>query len=456
MGVPGLTALLKRYAPTALTRLPTGALQGTRIAIDASCPLNRFVYGNDAPNRHIHGFYFLTRICQHFAIHPLFVFDGTNRLPLKTKWEHQRRKQGRAKISHSLVYEKGRAMRIDNMVHALQTLPMALAPEASLRLLDQLQGIEPSMPPPAPILDDQDIEFARKQQQLEDRLLAITLELRAALDYVCDASKYTRTVRQMSERELSIASDMVQGKLDNVIRDIDRLQKDNQRMLQSLRKRAAAVTPAMREDCIEFLRALGYPCFTCDGHEAEAMCANMVTQGYANATASEDMDTIVFGDAPVLRYFLAKYQTMLRVDPMVARRQMGLSKQQFVDLCILCGTDFGTKIHGIGPVRALKLIKQHGSIEALLPHLDTRKYIPEEGFDFVAVRKIFHTLPPIPSDTRAYDLKDPDTTMVRYLLQKYDVDAQQIDAMVDAYINTPQHQYNSPQHPADFGPDPFT
>jgi flap endonuclease-1 len=37
---------------------------------------------------------------------------------------------------------------------------------------------------------------------------------------------------------------------------------------------------------------------------------------------------------------------------------------QFIDLCIMCGCDYASNIRGIGAVRALNLIKQHGSLEA--------------------------------------------------------------------------------------------
>jgi hypothetical protein len=45
-------------------------------------------------------------------------------------------------------------------------------------------------------------------------------------------------------------------------------------------------------------------------------------------------------------------------------QELGLSMPQFIDLCIMCGCDYANNIRGIGAVRALNLIKQHGSVEA--------------------------------------------------------------------------------------------
>ena len=43
---------------------------------------------------------------------------------------------------------------------------------------------------------------------------------------------------------------------------------------------------------------------------------------------------------------------------------------QFIDLCILMGCDYCDSIKGIGPKRAIELIKQHRSIDNIIKHLD--------------------------------------------------------------------------------------
>ena len=46
--------------------------------------------------------------------------------------------------------------------------------------------------------------------------------------------------------------------------------------------------------------------------------------------------------------------------------ELGLSPREFVEFCVLCGCDFTGKLRRIGPVRALKIIKTHGSIGTFL------------------------------------------------------------------------------------------
>lgn len=39
-------------------------------------------------------------------------------------------------------------------------------------------------------------------------------------------------------------------------------------------------------------------------------------------------------------------------------------------MCILCGCDYASKIEGIGPVTAYRLIKQYKNIENILKHCE--------------------------------------------------------------------------------------
>jgi 5'-3' exonuclease len=56
----------------------------------------------------------------------------------------------------------------------------------------------------------------------------------------------------------------------------------------------------------------------------------------------------------------------MEIDLSVLLAETELSMEQFIELCIMCGCDYATNIRGIGAVRALSLIKQHGSIEAVI------------------------------------------------------------------------------------------
>ena len=53
---------------------------------------------------------------------------------------------------------------------------------------------------------------------------------------------------------------------------------------------------------------------------------------------------------------------------------LNITHEQFVDLCILLGCDYCDTIRGVGPKTALKLIREHKSIERIVQNIDTKKF----------------------------------------------------------------------------------
>mmetsp|Transcript_37708 Transcript_37708/g.83993 ORF Transcript_37708/g.83993 Transcript_37708/m.83993 type:complete len:395 (+) Transcript_37708:131-1315(+) len=167
-------------------------------------------------------------------------------------------------------------------------------------------------------------------------------------------------------------------------------------------KRTVKVTKEHNEECKRLLRLLGVPVVDAPS-EAEAQCSIMAKAGTVYGIATEDMDALTFGAPRVIRHLMAsgqQAQSIMEFDRSKALEGLGLSEDQFVDLCILCGCDYANNIRGIGPVKALQLVKKHGSIEAILEQLDTAKYPLPEPFPFKEAREFFKN----PDVTQAADL----------------------------------------------------
>ncbi|KAJ6624820.1 hypothetical protein lerEdw1_014803, partial [Lerista edwardsae] len=73
----------------------------------------------------------------------------------------------------------------------------------------------------------------------------------------------------------------------------------------------------------------------------------------------------------------------------VLLQQLGMTREQFVDLCILLGCDYCGKIRGLGPRKALKLMKQHGSIEQVLQNIDPQKHPLPDDWHLEETRRLF-------------------------------------------------------------------
>jgi len=97
--------------------------------------------------------------------------------------------------------------------------------------------------------------------------------------------------------------------------------------------------------------------------EGETMCADLCKQNKVSASMSEDTDLLAY-DCPV---FLTKVNpdegTCVRIRHEKVLEAMGLTKEQFLDFAIMCGTDYNDNIPKIGPANAYKLIKSYGTIE---------------------------------------------------------------------------------------------
>jgi flap endonuclease-1 len=73
--------------------------------------------------------------------------------------------------------------------------------------------------------------------------------------------------------------------------------------------------------------------------------------------------------------------------------------EQFIDLCILLGCDYCDSIKGIGPTKAVQLIKQHKTIEAVLDNLDKKRHPVPDDWPFERARELFKNPEVQPMDT---------------------------------------------------------
>jgi flap endonuclease-1 len=97
--------------------------------------------------------------------------------------------------------------------------------------------------------------------------------------------------------------------------------------------------------------------------EAETMCSCLCKRGLVDAVLSEDTDVLAYG-API---FLSKIDTTndicVQIDYGEMLKALELKKDEFLDLCIMCGTDYNKNIFRVGPEKAYKYILQYRSIE---------------------------------------------------------------------------------------------
>ena len=190
---------------------------------------------------------------------------------------------------------------------------------------------------------------------------------------------------------------------------------------RSYQRRSNAPTTQTYEECKELLRALGVPCIESSGpFEAEALACALVSHGHADYVVSEDTDVLVY-EAPMVRGITARESPIVVVHGESIRETLQLDRAGYVDFALLLGTDFSQRIKNVGPNRALKFIREHGSIERVVelenkypPRVPVTDYLAQVG----VARLVFQNLPPLP-DIGLLHQTEGDPSAVSDIIQRY-------------------------------------
>jgi len=135
----------------------------------------------------------------------------------------------------------------------------------------------------------------------------------------------------------------------------------------------------------ELFTLCGIPIMMAEG-EAEATCAALNKQGYVSAVLSDDTDVLAYGAPIMLSKLDFQSNTCIELDYKEILEELKLTSAQFLDLCIMCGTDYNTNIPKIGCDRSYKLISQYSSLENMRFHMPSLDYTL---LNFVRVRELF-------------------------------------------------------------------
>ncbi len=197
------------------------------------------------------------------------------------------------------------------------------------------------------------------------------------------------------------------------------LEEGDMRRALSKATRTARLDSDMIEESLSLLDALGIPWIRAPS-EGEAQMGHMARKGDVWAGASQDFDAILFGTPNLVRNLTLAGKRRLPsgktvdVTPEVVTLsavlgELGVTREQLVDMAILIGTDFNDGVKGIGPKKALALIRKSGSLEGI--RSEGKVPVPDEYED---VRRIF--LDPETTDDYSLVWRKVDPEAVRKIM----------------------------------------
>ncbi|XP_028833503.1 probable flap endonuclease 1 homolog isoform X2 [Denticeps clupeoides] len=200
---------------------------------------------------------------------------------------------------------------------------------------------------------------------------------------------------------------------------------------------AACSVSFQTQDCMNLLKLMGVPFVQAPG-DGEAYCAHLLKSGSVDAVASEDMDTLAFGGTVLLRQLNAKKDSdVIEFSLPKILEELKLTQAQFIDLCILLGCDYCEKIVGLGPRRALSLIKQHCTIESVTQNVNKKIHPIPVNWQYQDARNLF--LNTLHSGAPELAWKEPDEeSLVQFLCGQKHVKEHRIRSRMEKFRQSRQ------------------
>jgi len=174
---------------------------------------------------------------------------------------------------------------------------------------------------------------------------------------------------------------------------------------EKIKKKMVGIQDKQYSDIKKLFKLFNIP-YIQAGVEAEMICAALVKHGIADYCIGNDMDLFALGCPRIIRNINFKNDIVdvYYFDDILAN--LGLTYTEFVDFCILLGSDYTSRMGGVKNYHILDFIRKYKSIENILENINeinqSLQYeLSDDGiprairiadqFAYQDARAIFHT-----------------------------------------------------------------
>jgi flap endonuclease-1 len=206
------------------------------------------------------------------------------------------------------------------------------------------------------------------------------------------------------------------------------------------------VTGEVLRDAKRLLTLMGLPWVDAP-EDAEAQASQMALKGDVWAVGGKDYDSLLYGAPILVRYltitgteYLPSQRRSRKLLPEIISLEqnleiLGITRAQLVDLAILVGTDFDPGVKGIGPKKALALVRKHGRIEQM--EQEIREKLPSNVDE---IREVFLS----PRTVQDYKLgfSKPDLVgLLKFLVEERGFNKERVERVAATLLESfRQHQ----------------
>lgn len=199
---------------------------------------------------------------------------------------------------------------------------------------------------------------------------------------------------------------------------------------------AAKLTDEMVEESKILLNVMGIPCIQAPS-EGEAMCSYLCKKGVVYGAGSQDNDSLLFGSPRLIRNLsitgkrkLPRKEVYIEIKPEIIELEkvlssLGITREQLILIGILTGTDYNPGIEHVGPKTALKLVKEHKTLEKILKNVKWQADVSaEEIYEFF--------LNPPVTDEYKIEFKELDAEkIIEFMVDKHDFSAERVENIIN-------------------------
>ncbi|GEQ68141.1 hypothetical protein JCM33374_g1808 [Metschnikowia sp. JCM 33374] len=190
------------------------------------------------------------------------------------------------------------------------------------------------------------------------------------LDYDFDESEEEDLVKQLREEEQEHVHFTSSIQLDQIpIHTKVSSEQLLQEQLQKAKRDAEEVTQTMINDVQELLKRFGIPYITAP-MEAEAQCAELYKLGLVDGIVTDDSDCFLFGGSRIYKNMFNQKQYVECYIADDIEHKVGLDQKKLIELALLLGSDYTEGVKGIGPVLAMEILAEFGSLDAFKQWFD--------------------------------------------------------------------------------------
>jgi flap endonuclease-1 len=221
---------------------------------------------------------------------------------------------------------------------------------------------------------------------------------------------------------------------ENALKKLDEatLKKDMKSMVKYA-KQTSKLNSDMINEAKELIQALGMPVVQAPS-ESEAQCASLAKNQDVWGVVSQDADTLLFGAPFLIRNLTVSQKRRLPsgkfiiVKPELIEHQqvlneLNLNQDQLISLAILIGTDYNIQgVPGIGPKRALDLVKKYKTPEAVFKNV-------KHDFNWQKIYDIFTKMKVKTDYNLEWNPLDKEK-VIKLLVDKHDFSLERIEALL--------------------------